>query len=256
MAIKKKADERFEILEVKRGRMTFRVVGVTPLICEAMSSKVRQELLLPSKKKNAAEKASTLKHNPYDEYRRSAYRAMDDDAPTRILVPATAFKSALRDVALDIPGAAKTQIGRLTYVTGSYVSVYGEPQLIMSVVRNSDTNHTPDIRTRAILPRWAAEIEITFAQPIMKAKTIADLMAAAGMMRGVGGWRPEKGKGDYGQFMLVGENDEEFNEIVASGGLAVQDAALEEPQCFDSETAELLSWFDAESKRRGFELVS
>lgn len=240
------------VFEVQRGVIEVCVVGMSPLICEAMSSKIQRGLLLPPEKKNAGEKASTLKHNPLIEYRDSVYRVMDDKSPTRIVFPSTAFKGAMRSVAIDIPGMAKAQIGRLTYVEGSYVPIFGVPKLLMSVVRNSDIGRTPDIRTRAIIEQWAARFTITYIKPILRDQIIVNLLAAAGMMRGIGGFRPEKGAGDYGQFKLVGIDDPEFQEIVAGGGREQQDLALQDPECFDGETMNLLSWFNAEVKRRGF----
>lgn len=242
------------VFEVQRGVMDVCVVGMSPLICEAMSSKVKEGLLLPSGKKSASEKQSTLKHNPYQEFRDSVYKS--DGGPTRIVFPSTAFKGALRSVAIDIPGTAKSQIGRLTYVEGSYVPIFGVPKLHMAVTRNSDPGRTPDVRTRAIIERWAARFTVTYIKPILRDQIVANLLAAAGMMRGIGGFRPEKGAGDYGQFKLVGVDDPEFTEIVATGGREQQDLALDEPECFDGETLNLLTWFNAEVKRRGFAAVA
>ena len=244
------------VFEVQRGVMDVCVVGISPLICEAMSSKVKQGLLLPSGRKTPSEKQSTLKHNPYEEFRDSAYKIANDDAPNRIVLPSTAFKGALRSVAIDIPGTAKSQIGRLTYVEGSYVPIFGVPKLLMSVTRNSDVGRTPDIRTRAIIERWASRFTITYIKPILRDQIVANLLAAAGMMRGVGGFRPEKGAGDYGQFKLVAADDPEFLEIVSAGGREHQDLAFDEPECFDDETLNLLTWFNAEVKRRGFTAVA
>lgn len=255
MATKKSSTDKAEIsiLEVKRGTMECCILGLTPLVCEAMSGKVIQGLLLPPGRKTAASKASTLKHNPMEEYVGSVYRASGEKTPTRVLFPATGFKKALADVAKDIPGANKAQIGRLSYVEGSYIPIYGIPQLMMSVVRNSDIARTPDVRTRAVLPRWACSIRVTYIKPLLRDAVVANLLAAAGMMRGIGGWRTEKGAGDYGQFQLVAPEDPEFVDIVNTGGREAQDLALAEPEFFDDESAKLMAWFNEEITRRGFE---
>jgi len=249
-----KKDDAIEVMEIKQGRLVCNVLGTSPLVLNAMSNKVKRGLLSPSKK-NAAEKASTLKHNPEDEFRESAYRATEKDAPTRILFPSVAFKAALADAAKDIPGAAKAQVGRLTYVNGDYVSVYGVPQLWMAVTRSADMNRTPDIRTRAILPQWACQISITYIATILKEITVGRLLAAAGIMRGVGDGRPEKGKLSYGQFELVAADDKRFLALTKNAGRVAQDAAFANPVPYDNESAELLGWWKAEAVRRGFKVA-
>lgn len=244
------------VMEIERGRVEFMVLGNSPLICNAMSAKARQQLLLPPPRKNAAEKASTLKHQPIDEFRSSMYFARDPDSPTRIVVKATAFKGALMSAALDLPGTSKAQIGRLAYVEGDEIPIYGVPELMMSVTRSADINKTPDVRTRAILPRWAAKISVQFTKPILKEQAIVNLIAAAGITQGIGDWRVQKGSGNYGQFSLVEPDDKAFKYVLETGGKDAQDAAIADPICYDSETEELLSWFDAEVKRRGFKVIN
>lgn len=245
-----------DIIEVTRGRIEFYLIGMSPLICNAMSAKARQELLMPSPKKNAAEKASRLKHVPLDEFRASMYTARDPESPTRIVMKATAFKAAMMGAALDIPGSSKRQIGRLAYVLGDEVSIYGIPQLHMSVTRSADMNRTPDVRTRAIIPRWACHFVVEFTVPILKDTAVVNLLSAAGFSQGIGDWRVEKGSGNYGQFLITKPDDPAYQAIVAEGGKAAQDAAIANPENYDSETDELLSWFDTEVKRRGFKSVA
>ena len=79
-----------------------------------------------------------------------------------------------------------------------------------------------------------------------------NLFAAAGMMQGVGDWRPQKGSGTYGQYQLVSADDDRFLEVIENGGRESQVDAMANPQPYDEETEELMSWFDVESKRRGF----
>jgi len=255
MAKKDDGNEVF-ITKVDQGVADFCIVGTAPLICNRMSSKVMQELLLPRGRKTAAEKAGSLKHEPLIEYRNSPYTSLDDTNPTRIQLLASMFKGAMKTAALDIPGAKKAQIGRLTYVESDRVNVYGVPQIFMSVTRSADMNRTPDVRTRAILPEWALRISIRFAQPIIKLQSVANLLAAGGITSGVGDWRVEKGSGGYGTYRIVSDDDPDFVRIVATGGRQAQDEALATPTAYDDETEELLSWYDVEAKRRGFKVAS
>lgn len=257
MAAKKtttKEENVSEILQVEKGTVLVHVLGTSPLILNRMSEKAKHELLMPKGRKNAAERATTLKHEPVEEYRASAYRL--PSGPTLLGLLSTAFKGALRSAALDMPGAKKAQIGRLTYIAGDFVGVYGLPKLFMSITRSADMNKTPDVRTRAIVPHWAALFEVTYVKPLIRQQAVANLLAAAGLTIGVGDWRPEKGAGSYGQFVLVPPSDEEFQKIVKEGGRSAQEEALENPVCYDDETTELLSWFQDEKAKRSLRGVA
>lgn len=236
---------------VQRASGTFYLLGTSPLILHKMSQKAMHELLLPAGRRNAAQRAATLKHNPIEEYRASVHRAPHgSEFPTRIMFPASCVKAALADVALDLPNVNKSVVARLTYVTGDYVPVWGIPQLHMGIVRMQDINRTPDVRTRAILSRWAMAATIEWVEPILTRSAIGSLLHNAGIMRGVGEWRPQKGKGSYGQFVLCDKNDSQLRELIKGAGAAVQDAALSNPEPYDDEARELLAWFDEEVVRR------
>ncbi len=245
-----------DILEVTTGTLVCHVLGTSPLILNRMSEKAKHELLMPKGRKNAIEKATTLKHQPVDEYRASAYIEKDPTKPTYLNLMSTAFKGSLRSAALDMPGAKKAQIGRLTFIAGDYVGVYGVPRLFMAIVRSADMNKTPDVRTRAIVPVWAARVEVTFVKPLIRPQAVANLLAAAGLTIGVGDGRPEKGAMSYGQFRLVAQDDPEYLAIINSGGRQAQEEAIQNPTPYDDETAELLSWFDHEKANRSLRGVA
>jgi len=252
---KKKAEAEVTILRVDTTTLGVRIVGRTPLLCNSMSAKVKQELLLPSRKKNKAEKETTLKHNPLEEFRSSIYRAREEASDTLLVFPGGGMKAAIAQAAVDIPGAAKAQIGRLAHVEEINIPVFGIPQIHMGIVRQAGMNKTPDVRTRAIVPEWACEFNVRFTRPNLTEQQIADLTASAGLIVGIGDGRPEKGKLSFGQFELVDQDDETFTRIMATGGRDAQVAAMENPACYDHETAELLEWFNAEAKRRDFKVA-
>lgn len=245
-----------QIIEVSTGTLTVAIVGNTPLILNRMNNKAKHELLMPAGRKTAADKAGNLKHDPLREFRDSPTVIDDTGAPTLLGIPATALKGAMRTAALDLPGAKKSQIGRLTYVNGEILGVYGIPQVLCSIVRSADMNRTPDVRTRCIISRWALIAQVTFVRPALRDASVANLLAAAGVTVGVGDWRPEKGAGNYGQFKLVGADDSELAEIMAAGGRSAQESAMREPTAYDNETEELLAWFDVEVKRRGMKIAA
>jgi hypothetical protein len=251
---KQKDESEVFVMEVMQGAMDFCVIGTSPIILNRMSEKAQRELLMPKGRKNAAEKASTLKHDPMAEFRASPYTSQGDSGATRLQLLASMFKGAMRTAALDIPGAKKAQIGRLVYIEGDRVDLFGVPKLLMSVTRSADMNRTPDVRSRAIVPEWACRIRVKFVKPIMREQSVANLLAAGGITAGVGDWRVEKGAGSYGTFQLCAPTDPEFVRICKLGRKQ-QDAALAKPEAYDDETESLLSWFDVEVQRRGFKVA-
>ena len=255
MAFAKKKTEvptEINIVEVKTNEITFRVIGRSPLVPHAVSFKAQQELIYPSKKKNQAERDSSMKHNPMQEFRDAAYcfRDEDGDMPTRLYMPAGAFHGAMANAAIDMVGAKKSQIGRLTNIVGDKVPIWGVPKIWTTIVRSSDMKRTPDVRVLPIIPEWVAEFTIEFVDSLIPTKSIANLLVAAGSYIGVGDGRPEKGKLAFGKFTICEPDDAAYRNIVRHGGRAAQDAALKDPAFYDFETERLLSWFDGEHERR------
>ena len=254
MATKKETAETkgvtIEVRKVDKETITALVRGNTPFVCNAMNAKVMRDLLDPPPKKTKAEQELTIKHDPVEEYRRSAYRSMENDGPTRILFPAAGFKKAMASAALELPGVKKAQIGRLCWVEGVMVPIYGIPQMWMTVTRMANPAKTPDVRTRAIIPEWAAIIRVSFVKPNLRRTPVMNLLASAGVFIGVGDGRPEKGAMTFGQFETVKDSDEAHRRIVETGGREAQDNALENPTFFDQETADLFGWWKENTKER------
>lgn len=246
-----KSETTVSVSPIHMTTMLFHLVGMSPLVPHAMSAKAAGQLLFPPPKKNAVEKATTMKHEPIEEFRAAAYKFRDhDDQPTRLYMPGEAFHAAIASVAIDMPGAKKSQVGRLTRVTQEKIPVWGIPDIWSTIVRSSDMKRTPDVRILPHLARWATMVEIKFISALIKEASLANLFNAAGMIIGIGDGRPEKGKKGKGTWRLCDQDDPEFLEIVRLGGREAQDAALANPQFADIETEQLLSWFDAERERR------
>ena len=255
MAAPKKTEnqEEITILPIKQGLVTIAFIGQTPLLYNTVNQKAQRELLMPRGRLSKADKASNLKHDPLVEYRGSVTRRREGDhGQTRLVMKSETFKAAIAHAALDMPGSAsKAQIGRLTWVEGLSVDIFGVPQIHAGIVRMADIGRTPDIRFRACLPRWCGVVSIRYMTPMLTGNGVCALFAAAGMICGIGDFRQQKGKGSYGQFRMCDIDDPEFLEIKREGGTEAQDAALENPVCFDAETEELLMWFNTERSRRG-----
>lgn len=252
--LKRDKETEISVTAIQQKALSIHVEGESPLIVHRLSRYAQRELLLPAAKKNRAERAGTTKHDPIAEYRESFYISRDTNSDTMVVLPAAAFKGAVMTAALDMPGAAKSQIGRLTYIAETEVAIYGTPEIYITEVRNSGMNRTPDMRTRPIIPHWAATFTMRFTVPLLNESTVGTLIAASGQLAGVGDGRPEKGKLAFGRFQLV--DKARFNELKKTlGKRKEQEAAYQNPQAYDDDTRELLTWFHAEASRRGFKVA-
>ena len=246
---KEAVDPNVELKRLHMVDVEFFVCGRTSLVYNRMPMSAMRALLCPPLPKNKAERAATLRHRPIEEYRDSVYRTRRNDGPTRLMLPAVCFKRAMSSVALDIPGLAKTEVGRLLWTEPSMLDLYGVPQLFMTPVRCAGASKAPDIRTRAIVPEWACRFRARFVVGRLQGPTVVNLAKAAGTIRGVGDGRPEKGWGSYGQFDLVAPDNPTFLARCKLGRVQ-QDQALDTPLPYDDDTADLLQWYTEEVLRR------
>ena len=251
MATKKVDTGSLHIEALKQGRVTFRLIGTTPLYFNAMSAKAKRSLLLGGGKKTAAERKD-IKHDPEQEFRESVYRL--PDGPTLLGFPAPGVKGAMATAALETAGVTKTSVQRLIFLPEQKIKVWGKPYLKMDVVRSADMNKTPDIRTRAFLPRWCAEVDIAFITPTLSAHAVASLLTNAGVIVGLGDFRQEKGRGSYGTFAVSGSEDmggwQDVWDQVTQESRDIQQVALDMPEFADDDTAELMEIFFEEKQRR------
>jgi hypothetical protein len=249
VAAKKTTTVELEFDQVQVDEVQVALLGRSPIILNRLAEKARQQLLMPAPRKNSAARQASLKHDPHGEFRSSPYTLADPDAATLLAIPSTALKGAMMSAALDLPGASKAQIGRLLYVEGEFLPLYGTPKMLMSIVRSADINRTPDVRTRAVVPEWLTIATIRFVVPLMRQASVANLLLAAGVTCGVGDWRPERGKGSFGQFEVCNLDDPRVQRILEQGR-TIQQRAMAEPVPYNAETAELLEWFEGEYLRR------
>jgi len=248
MAITKKEATELHIDRLKQGRLTLRMVGTTPLYFNAMSAKAKRDLLLGGGKKTKAERVN-IKHHPEQEFRDSMYRKSHGD--TMLCFPAPGVKGAMATAALETAGITKTSVQRLIFLPETHIQIWGVPQLKMDVVRSADMNKTPDVRTRAYLPRWCAEVDIAYVQPTLNAHSIVSLLTNAGAIVGIGDFRQEKGKGSNGCFTVMGgEETSPLWDTLMNEGREAQQIAYDNPVPADDDTAELLAFYHEEVLRR------
>jgi hypothetical protein len=250
MASKKATSPSNEVIDdfmkIETASIQFHIIGTTPLLMNRMTMKVWQELIAPMGRKTAADKAVNLKHDPIKEFRDAPYRLRADDAPTLLALFPTMFKQAMGTAALDTPGMSKSKVLRDLWVDWDRIPVWGRPMLHMAVTRNSDMNHTPDVRTRCILGEWATELTVHYPSQLVRPNGLANLLGAAGIFSGICEWRQEKGSGSFGGFRICDAQDPRYLHIKKHGGRAEQIKAMEAAEPFDEEAEEMLEWFERE----------
>jgi hypothetical protein len=249
MAVKKAEAGELHIHALKQGRVKLRMIGMTPFYFNSMSAKAMRTLLIGGGKKTAAEKKE-LKHNPEQEFRDSVYKMTD--GPTLLGFPAPGVKGAMATAALETGGITKSSVQRLIFLPEQKIKMWGTPMLKMDVVRSADMNKTPDVRTRAFLPRWCAEVEIAYVVPTLSMSGIISLLSNAGAVVGIGDFRQEKGRGSFGTFRVVGETqqDDEWDDLTANEGREAQRFAMDSPRPADDTTRELMTFLNEERLRR------
>ena len=257
MATKKTEATALEIQPLKKGRVKLRMIGTTPMYFNSMSRKAMESLIVGGGKKTAAQRKE-IKHNPEQEYRESVYKKPHGD--TLLCFPAPGVKQAMATAALETDGITKSSVQRLIFLPEDKVQIWGKPQLKIDVVRSADMNKTPDMRTRAYLPRWCAEVDITYVQPTLSAYSIVSLLTNAGSIVGIGDFRQEKGKGSFGCFDVVtedsmGKHQELWDELMLEGR-EVQQEALDNPEYVDDITQQLMEFIQEERARRDITLVA
>lgn len=258
MAIKKAPSATtLEIQPLKQGRVKLRMMGTTPLYFNSMSSKAMRDLLVGAGKKTAAQKKE-IKHNPEQEFRESVYKKQHGE--TLLCFPAPGVKGAMATAALETDGITKSSVQRLIFLPETHIQIWGKPQLKIDVVRSADMNKTPDMRTRAYLPRWCAEVDIAFVQPTLSVYSIASLLTNAGSVVGIGDFRQEKGRGSFGCFHVLtedsmGDYQEDWDSLMLEAR-DVQQEALDNPEYADPDTEGLMQFMQEERARRDITLVA
>lgn len=213
---------------LQQTEVSFKIIGTAPLIYNSMSLKAQKTLLMGAAKKTAAEKKE-IKHNPEEEFVDSCY--INGTNGSYLSFPSTGIKRGMATAALETAGVTKASINRGIYVVGEHINVWGKPYMNMSVVRSSDINRTPDIRTRAKLPNWCTEVTVRYINPTFSQLDITALLVNAGTLCGLGDWRIEKG-GPMGGYRIVQTKEDQkiFDRLVKEEGATCQKLALENPE--------------------------
>lgn len=174
------------IIEIK-------VIGDSPLICHAWSTKAK-EMMLNKQMGKAQHKKD--KKDPEQDYADSLYHLPDG----KFGFPAVGFKSAAVSACRFAEGVKMTEARGAFHVLGEMVEINGTPSPREDMVRVG--MGTADIRFRGEFKEWSAVLRVRFNAASLSIAQITNLFNTAGFGVGVGEWRPEK-DGSYGMFHVA-----------------------------------------------------
>jgi len=176
-------------------RMEATVIGDSPLICHAWSTKSKKMLL--DKQMKRAKQAKEAR-DPEAELEACFYRLPDG----RFGMPAAAFKHAMVGACRFADNLKMTELRGALHVVGELVPIEGEPTPREDIVRIGIG--VADIRFRPEFREWKATLAIDFNAAVISPEQIINLLTLAGFGVGIGEWRPEC-DGQYGRFHVQTE---------------------------------------------------
>jgi hypothetical protein len=212
----KKENATIELPRLDVQLMEITLVGDTPLIVHAWSTKARREMLGKQMKKAKGAKEAK---DPQQDFADSLYKLADGGYG----FPSVAFKNAAVTAVTSVAGLTKVETRQAFHVLGEDLEVDAaldglkvrqnlariegsEPRIREDMVRVG--MGTADIRYRGEYWPWFTRILVRFNGNVLSAEQLLNLLNTAGFGVGVGEWRPER-DGSYGTFHVAGEGEVE-----------------------------------------------
>lgn len=177
--------------------MQVTLIGDSPLICHAWSTKAKREMLDKQMKK--AKQAKEAK-DPESDFKESLYLHPEGGYG----FPAVAFKSSAVDSCSHIEGITKVEARGAFHIIGDLVKIVGQPTPREDMVRVG--MGTADIRFRGEFKSWRATLTVRFNASVLSAEQITHLFNTGGFAIGVGEWRPQR-DGSFGMFHVATDED-------------------------------------------------
>lgn len=177
-------------------RVSFLLIGDSPLIVHAWSEKAKRQMLDKQMKK--ATQAREAK-DPRADYEACFYRT----ATGAYGFPAIGVKAAMIS-ACRFADMKMTSARGAFHIDAEMLEVIGEPQMREDMVRVG--MGTADIRYRPEFVEWRIPVTLAINSSVISPEQVANLINIAGFGVGIGEWRPEK-SGSYGRFHVASEGE-------------------------------------------------
>ena len=217
MATQKASTTAIEVPQMSIGRMEVTLVGDTPLIVHAWSTKAKKEMLDKQMKKAKPGKQSK---DPNQDFEDSLYKLGDGGYG----FPSVAFKAAAITAVTSVSGVTKVAARQAFHVHGEQTELGGafdgvkmrmdlvrirgaEPTMREDMVRIG--MGTADIRYRGEFYPWYVVLTVRYNTHALSEGQILNLFNTAGFGVGIGEWRSER-DGNHGLFHCATEADLEL----------------------------------------------
>ena len=213
MATKKATTESvaIEIPQLKMETAIIHVKGDTPLIVHKWSEKAKKEIRDKQMKKATTKKEAKdpvadfidtlywLDGEPEDKTLEEFEQAMANGA--RFGFPATGFKQAAIMGAYRLGADIKTTVAKAAIIIpAEYIEIKGKAVTMREdMVKIGGISKVADIRYRAQIEDWEADIPVKYVSSVMSLEQVINLFNMGGFACGVGEWRNEK-NGVFGSF--------------------------------------------------------
>lgn len=199
-------------------RVRARFLGTSPLLCNPMSEETLEQLRTKKKKASAAGSERTVEDEA------AAQVPYDDDG--HIALPIDNIIACLVDAGtadhMKLAGKSKvstkeaTRLFSIMYFNSKFIVLDngvdgGEPTWKADKRRGVGKQAATPTAVCIVRPRfdsWGFTLEFTYDSRTVDRSLIYALCKEAGVNRGLGGFRPNKGRGRFGMFRLVEWNEE------------------------------------------------
>ena len=212
MATKKATETTaIEIPQLKMDTAVIHVVGDTPLIVHKWSEKAKKEIRDKQMKKATTKKEAKdpvadfidtlywLDGEPEEKTMEGFEKAIANGA--RFGFPATGFKQCAIMGAYRLGADIKTTVAKAAIIIPcEYIEIKGKAITQREdMVKIGGASKVADIRYRAQIEDWEADIPVKFCSSVMSLEQVVNLFNMGGFACGVGEWRNEK-NGIFGAF--------------------------------------------------------
>ena len=211
MATKKTESVSIEIPQLKMETAIIHVKGDTPLIVHKWSEKAKKEIRDKQMKKATTKKEAKdpvadfidtlywLDGEPEEKTMEGFEKALANGA--RFGFPATGFKQCAIMGAYRLGADIKTTVAKAAIIIPcEYIEIKGKAITQREdMVKVGGISKVADIRYRAQIEDWEADIPVKFCSSVMSLEQVVNLFNMGGFACGVGEWRNEK-NGIFGAF--------------------------------------------------------